>query len=123
MRVPWWHIPGPSLLCSGTNCSRCSRAAVGRPGRRERCWRTVLMLDKLLELAHDRGFITYDEILAHFPEPERAVEDLDQLYAALGAEGIAVIETPADATSPSSLTPHADEESSTMADLGDVALD
>ena len=81
------------------------------------------MLDKLLELARRRGFITDDEILALFPEPERAIEDLDQLYAALGAEGITVIETPVDSASLSSLTPHADEESHTMPDLNDVALD
>ena len=81
------------------------------------------MLDKLLELAHERGFITYDEILALFPEPERAIEDLDQLYAALGAEGIAVIETPVDAASLPPLTPHANEDSHATPDLGDVALD
>ena len=50
------------------------------------------MLDKLLELGRDRGFITCDEILASVPEPERNVEDIDQLYAALGAEGIAVVD-------------------------------
>src|ERR687885_844469 len=83
----------------------------------------VLMLDKLLELAHERGFITHDEILARIPEPERAVEDLDQLYAALGAEGIAVIETPVNAASLPPLTPHTDEEPHTVSDLADVALD
>lgn len=81
------------------------------------------MLDKLLELARRRGFITDDEILALFPEPERAIEDLDQLYAALGAEGITVIETPVDSATLPSLTPHADEESHAMPDLNDVALD
>jgi len=81
------------------------------------------MLDKLLELARRRGFITDDEILALFPEPERAIEDLDQLYAALGAEGITVIETPVDSATLPSLTPHADEETHSMPDLNDVALD
>src|SRR6476620_3480912 len=85
-------------------------------------WRMVPMLDKLLELARTRGFITYDEILALFPEPESAIEDLDQLYASLGAEGIEVKETPGDgALSP--LTPHTDEDSHTLPDLTDVALD
>jgi RNA polymerase primary sigma factor len=82
------------------------------------------MLDKLLELAQGRGFITYDEILAHLPEPERAVEDIDQLYAALGAEGIAVIEPPADTASPAPLTPRAEDETpAPVPDLVDVALD
>jgi len=83
----------------------------------------VLMLDKLLELAQKRGFVTYDEILALCPEPERSVEDLDQMYAALGAAGIAVIETPADAASLPSLTPHSDEDAHSLADLADVTLD
>lgn len=50
------------------------------------------MLDKLLELGRDRGFITNDEILALFPEPECAPDDIDQFFAALGAEGIPVID-------------------------------
>ncbi len=58
------------------------------------------MLDKLLELGRDRGFITCDEILASVPEPERNVEDIDQLYATLGAEGIAVIDSSASPTHP-----------------------
>ncbi|GAC1649811.1 MAG: hypothetical protein NVS4B8_23600 [Herpetosiphon sp.] len=54
------------------------------------------MLDKLLELAHGRNFITFDEILAIVPEPERDVQDLDQLSAALGAEGIVIVESASD---------------------------
>ena len=56
------------------------------------------MLDKLLELGRDRGFITCDEILASVPEPERNVDDINQLYAALGAEGIAVLDPSANST-------------------------
>ncbi len=81
------------------------------------------MLDKLLELGHERGFITYDEIQASFPQPERAVEDLDQLYAALGAEGIAVIETPGGTASLPPLKSRAEEDSPAAADLAEVALD
>ncbi len=81
------------------------------------------MLDKLLELARERGFITYDEILALCPEPERSVEDLDQLYAALGAEGIAVIETPADAAILPLIAPQTEDEPHGAPELGDVALD
>ncbi len=81
------------------------------------------MLDKLLELGHERGFITYDEIQASFPQPERAVEDLDQLYAALGAEGIVVIETPGGTASLPPLKSRAEEDSPAAADLAEVALD
>jgi len=58
------------------------------------------MLDKLLELGRERGFITCDEILASVPEPERNVEDIDQLYATFGAEGIAVIDSSASPAPP-----------------------
>ena len=81
------------------------------------------MLDKLLELARERGFITYDEILMLCPEPERSVEDLDQLYAALGAEGIAVIETPADPATLPPLALQTEDEPNSVADLAEVTLD
>ncbi|MBA3945762.1 MAG: sigma-70 family RNA polymerase sigma factor [Herpetosiphonaceae bacterium] len=84
------------------------------------------MLDKLLELARGRGFITYDEILALVPEPERVIQDLDQLYAALGAEGIAVIETPVEVVvadvALAEHEPHV-ETVAPLPDLADIALD
>jgi RNA polymerase primary sigma factor len=81
------------------------------------------MLDKLLELARSRGYVTEDEILAFFPEPERAVAEVDQLYAALEAEGITVKESTWDPNSLSPLTPHTDDDPHTLADLNDVAID
>src|SRR5687768_4968632 len=83
----------------------------------------VHMLDKLLELAKRRGFVTDEEILVVFPEPELAIEDLDQLYATLGTEGIKIIETQADSNTLPPLTPHADDETPATAELNDVALD
>jgi len=50
------------------------------------------MLDKLLELGRDRGFVTCDEIMAVMPGLERNAHDVGQLYAALGAEGIDVVD-------------------------------
>jgi RNA polymerase primary sigma factor len=50
------------------------------------------MLEKLLELGHDRGFVTHDEILANVPDPNGTIDDIDQFYAALGTEGIPVID-------------------------------
>lgn len=81
------------------------------------------MLDKLLELARRRGFVTEDEVFALFPEPERAVQEVDQLFALLGAEGIPVIETSADTATFSPLIPHADADSHSLPDLNEVALD
>src|SRR5690348_9912180 len=80
------------------------------------------MLDKLLELAHDRGFITYDEIRAHLPAPERSAVDLAQLFAALDAEGIAVVEASGETpTSPAS-TPRT-EGALASADLAEATPD
>ena len=93
------------------------------------------MLDKLLELARDRGFVTFDEILALFPNPEVDVAVLDQLLAALDVKGIEVKETPIDATTiPAMRAPklpplprlnsQADDEPATAQEqLPDVALD
>ena len=93
------------------------------------------MLDKLLELARDRGFVTFDEILALFPNPEVDVAVLDQLLAALDVKGIEVKETPIDAaTIPAMrapklpplprLNPQSDDEPATAQEqLPDVALD
>lgn len=85
------------------------------------------MLDKLLELGRDRGFITCDEILASVPEPDRNVEDIDQLYTTLGAEGIAVIGSSAGSTvshSPSNSALQLDEESpAPIAELAETSID
>jgi RNA polymerase primary sigma factor len=92
------------------------------------------MLDKLLELARDRGFVTNDEILALLPTPEDDVAALDQLYAALDTKGIEVKETTIDeATIPvmlmpplpprTPLTPHTDDDPPNPNELTDVALD
>jgi len=81
------------------------------------------MLDKLLEMAKRRGFVTDEEILVVFPEPELAIEDLDQLYATLGTEGIKIIETQVDSNSLPPLTPHAGDETPATAEPNDVAMD
>jgi RNA polymerase primary sigma factor len=78
-------------------------------------------MERLLEVARTRGFLTYSDILEVFPQPELYVIDVDQLYAILQAEGIKVVESPTDidTTKPSD----EDEVLSELTELADIALD
>ncbi len=79
------------------------------------------MLEQLLEIARTQGYLTYSDILEALPQPENHVADVDQLYAALQAEGIRVVETPAEITdTPASIE---DELLAELPDLTDIALD
>ena len=79
------------------------------------------MLEQLLEIARTQGFLTYSDILEALPQPEKHVADVDQLYAALQAEGIRVVESVAEMNEPQ---PTAEDELlSELPDLADIALD
>jgi RNA polymerase primary sigma factor len=78
------------------------------------------MFERLLETARTRGYLTYSDVLEVLPQPELHVADVDQLYAALQAEGLRVVESAAELESPSS----GDDDTLTeLPDLGDIALD
>ncbi|HEU4326862.1 MAG TPA: RNA polymerase sigma factor RpoD [Roseiflexaceae bacterium] len=81
------------------------------------------MLEQLLEVARTQGYLTYSDILEALPQPELHVADVDQLYAALQAEGIRVVESQVEAEmapNPQSLE---EEILSELPDLTDIALD
>src|SRR5215210_3538550 len=79
------------------------------------------MLEQLLEIARTQGYLTYSDILEALPQPENHVADVDQLYAALQAEGIRVVETPAEI---GEAQPSLEEELlAELPDLTDIALD
>ncbi len=79
------------------------------------------MLEQLLEIARAQGYLTYSDILEALPQPENHVADVDQLYAALQAEGIRVVENAAEITdAPPSIE---DELLAELPDLTDIALD
>ena len=79
------------------------------------------MLEQLLEVARTQGYLTYSDILEALPQPEHHVADVDQLYAALQAEGIRVVETPAEISeAPASIE---EELLAELPDLTDIALD
>ncbi len=77
-------------------------------------------MEQLLEVARTRGYLTYSEILEVCPQPELYVIDVDQLYAALQAEGIKVVESHADAEANRS---DEDEVYTELSELADIALD
>ena len=76
------------------------------------------MLEQLLGIARTQGYLTYSDILEALPQPEHHVADVDQLYAALQAEGIRVVESPAEITDGA---PSEDELLAELPDLTDIA--
>ena len=52
-----------------------------------------LDIKKLLKLGKDRGFVTQEEILQVFPQPEDTIAELDQFFTKLINDNIDVFET------------------------------
>jgi len=50
-------------------------------------------IQKLIKKGKDRGFVTYSEILSFFPDPEKDIKNLENLYDILQSEGIDVKES------------------------------
>lgn len=51
---------------------------------------------KLIKLGKERGFITQEEILQVFPQPEEKIEELDKFFTKLLSDNIDVFETTAE---------------------------
>lgn len=67
-----------------------------RRGKTKNVASTTFSQDKIQELIErgkDRGFVTYSEILSLFPDVEKSVKGLENLYDVLQAKGIDVRET------------------------------
>ena len=45
-------------------------------------------IGQLIELGKERGYVTVDDVLRHFPEAEQDVEQLDEVYEALLSAGV-----------------------------------
>src|SRR3989304_6741477 len=54
---------------------------------------TKAEIRKLIKRGRDQGFVTQDEILAIFPRPETAIDQVDELYFKLLDEKIDVFDT------------------------------
>jgi RNA polymerase primary sigma factor len=52
-----------------------------------------IKIDDLIKKGKKQGFVTQEEILVLFPDAEKRIEELDDLYTKLLAEGIDVFET------------------------------
>ncbi|WP_129629398.1 RNA polymerase sigma factor RpoD [Candidatus Oscillochloris fontis] len=78
------------------------------------------MMERLLEMARARGYLTYNDILEAFPQPELHVAEVDQLYATMQAEGLKVVESAAELEAPQ---PADDEALAELPDLADIAFD
>ena len=47
---------------------------------------------RIIEEGRDKGFVTLDDIMQQFPEAERSVDQLEEVFAALLSAGIPYIE-------------------------------
>ena len=52
----------------------------------------IPVVEQLIELGKDQGYLTLDDVLAAFPEAEEDLEQLDEAYAALNNAGIRIID-------------------------------
>ncbi|NJL05075.1 MAG: RNA polymerase sigma factor RpoD [Chloroflexaceae bacterium] len=80
------------------------------------------MMEQLLEIARTQGYLTYNDILATFPQPELHIADIDQLCADLQAEGVKVIEPHTEHVQPAAEADE-DEAAADLPGLADIALD
>ena len=49
--------------------------------------------EQLLNVGRDKGYVTYDDVLAAFPDAEKNLEQMEDVFAALADAGIQVIPT------------------------------
>jgi len=78
------------------------------------------MMERLLEMARARGYLTYNDILEAFPQPELHVADVDHLYATMQAEGLKVVESTAELETNQ---PNDEDAATELPDLADIAFD
>ncbi|MGB4549467.1 MAG: sigma-70 family RNA polymerase sigma factor [Syntrophales bacterium] len=61
----------------------------------------------LIDLGRRQGYVTYDDILVHFPDAEQSLDQVDDLHEVLAAQNIEIVEVPAD-TAPEEPAPEAE---------------
>ncbi len=54
--------------------------------------------EQLINTGRDRGYVTYEDILGFFPDAEKNLDQLEDLFAALTDSGVAVVASEDDAT-------------------------
>ncbi len=77
-------------------------------------------LEHLVEQGKERGYVTIDDILAVFPEAERDLDQLEEVYSSLLAAGIAYLDDVSDGEDPAD-EDLAEIEASQARDKNDLA--
>ncbi len=77
-------------------------------------------LEHLVEQGKERGFVTIDDILAVFPEAERDLDQLEEVYSSLLAAGIAYLDDVSEGEDPAD-EDLAEIEASQVRDKNDLA--
>ena len=72
-----------------TQSKSSSKAKRGRP---KKIIFSPEKIESLIEKGRPRGFVTFSEILSLFPEPEKDIEGLEELYSTLEKKGIEIKE-------------------------------
>lgn len=71
-------------------------------------------IKELVQLGEQQGFVTYEDILAQFPESEASIPVIERVYDALMVAGVELIDeeeiTAKEADLPSNHSPHEEEE-------------
>ena len=49
-------------------------------------------IEQLVEVGRDRGYVTIDDVLAYFPEAEKDMDQLEEVYAALLSAGVTYLD-------------------------------
>lgn len=72
---------------------KTKKKAVAEPSKKKAEATRKLEIRKLMKKGRDQGFVTQDEILKVFPEPEKELSAVDDLYHKLLTENIDVFDT------------------------------
>ncbi|MGA9531824.1 MAG: sigma-70 family RNA polymerase sigma factor [Anaerolineales bacterium] len=67
-------------------------------------------IDQLIEVGKEKGFVTIDDILQHFPEAEKDIEQLDEVYESLLAAGVNYLDSVDGSGTESATAAHSDGE-------------
>jgi RNA polymerase primary sigma factor len=86
--------PGLAVVEAGKGVQPKGVPAVG-PGKSEVATQArIEEIKALIALGKKKGYLTYDEIMAHLPEDETSADRFDEIFRALGEMDIEVVDAP-----------------------------
>jgi len=86
--------PGPVVPKVGKGAQPKGAAATGPVKPEVTPQARVEEIKTLIALGKKKGYLTYDEIMAHLPEDETSAERFDEIFRALGEMDIEVVDAP-----------------------------